>query len=251
MFAVSVCFKLEKLGNTPKEWEDGAAARDGGDARFIVVDGATEAYDSARWVAQLVESFVTDAGPTLDPHAMRRWFVQMQQQWLAEAPTRFLNVIEEHKFRQDGSFATLLGVTVSGVTWHAVALGDTVLFHVRNGRLLSHFPPIGIDEFGLTPDGVHTRSEALEHMMRRIAFAEGQLRPADTLYLATDALAHWMLRQDGPALWSLLHELDHDEVFAALVADQRAAGLLRNDDVTLLRVHLVDDQPTHLVVALR
>lgn len=250
MFAVSVCFKLEKLGNTPQEWEDGAAARDGGDARFIVVDGATEAYDSARWVAQLVDSFV-DAAPALDPHAMRRWFVQMQRQWVAEAPTRFVNVIEEHKFRQDGSFATLLGVAVSGTSWHAVALGDTVLFHVRNGRLLSHFPPMSVDEFGLNPDGVHTRPDAVDHMMRRIAFADGRLQLADTLYLATDALAHWMLRQDGPALWSLLRDLDHDAMFAALVADQRAAGQLRNDDVTLLRVRMVERQPAHLVVALR
>ena len=45
------------------EWEDGAGydAGDpaaGRDARCIVVDGATEAYDSIRWVGQLVESFV-------------------------------------------------------------------------------------------------------------------------------------------------------------------------------------------------
>jgi hypothetical protein len=132
-----------------------------------------------------------------------------------------------------------------------VSLGDTVLFHVRDHRLLTHFPPIGVDEFGLTPDGVHTKPDALDHMMRRLAFAQGQLRQADTLYLATDAFAHWMLRNDGPALWSMLGGLDHDGVFARLVADQRAAGALHNDDVTLLRVRLVAEPPIQLVVALR
>jgi hypothetical protein len=266
----SVYFSLEKDGSTAREWEDGAGGTEGDPARgrnprFIVVDGATEAYDSLRWVAQLVTSFVgvdDDGGPReapgLSPEVLHGWFAQMQQRWVTEAPATFTNVMEEQKFRQDGSFATLLGCELTGLDgptprWDAVALGDTVLFHVRDRRLLAHFPPIGVEEFGLSPDGVHTQPAALAQMMRQLAFGRGQLRLGDVLFLATDAFAQWILRRihrDEQQLWTVLGELDHDATFTQLVTDHRAAGELKNDDVTLLRVHVVASDPTFLMVCL-
>jgi hypothetical protein len=273
MFVHSVCFAVQKQGSTAREYEDGAGFADGDpaagrDPRFVVVDGATEAYDALRWVAQLVTSFLgqdNDAdgdgnGGTvaLAPGPLRDWFATMQHRWVALAPRPFANVIEEYKFHAEGSFATFLGVELTGLDsaaagWTAAALGDTVLFHVRAGNLLTHFPPIDVDEFGLAPDGAATRPAALEQMMRGLLFGRGRLRPGDLLFVATDAFAHWMLGQvdrDQATLWAVLAGLDHDATFAALVAGQRAAGLLRNDDVTLLRVRIAAAQPGALVVCL-
>jgi hypothetical protein len=260
MFANSVCFSREKLGSAALEWEDGAAAFDGDhvrDPRYVVVDGATEAYDSLRWVEQLVTSFADtgNGAPALTAAGLRSWFGSVQRQWVERAPAGFANVIEEHKFRE-GSFATFLGVELTGMggpapRWQAVALGDTVLFHVRAGRLLGHFPAIEVDEFGLVPDGVHTDPGVMDRMSARLLFGAGELADGDLLFAATDAFAHWMLgRADQHALWTLLAGLDHDETFAALVADQRAAGAMRNDDVTLLRVRVTATEPACLVVCL-
>lgn len=265
----SVLFRLEKAGNAVEEWEDGAGAFDGEpvagrDPRFIVVDGATEAYDSLRWVAQLVTSFIGDGPcgksqmPTLDAESMQRWFELMQKRWVAEAPTVFANIFEELKFAQVGSFATLLGCELTGLDgpnprWDAVALGDSVLFHVRDRRLVDHFPRLGADDFGLSPDGVHTQPLALEQMRQRLAFAHGSLIEGDQLFLTTDALAHWIVRgiQRGEGkLWGMLADLDHPRLFEQLVADQRAAGEMKNDDVTLLRVHVAADDPAFLLVSL-
>src|SRR5882757_839399 len=263
MLARSVCFALEKAGSAVWEWEDGAGASEGSpghglDPRFIVVDGATEAYDALRWVAQLVTSFVGVTGqphapPALTPDAMRGWFDRMQQRWTAEAPTQFTNIIEEWKYRQDGSFATLLGCELTGLTgptprWNAVALGDTVLFHVRNNQLITHFPALRVDDFGVAPAGVHTKSEGIAQMMSDLEIGRGELRLGDQLFIATDAFAHWVLQRlqrDDQQLWRVLSELDHDATFAALVADVRAAGQMRNDDVTLLRVRLVAAEPDY------
>ncbi|EFC81151.1 hypothetical protein [Parafrankia sp. EUN1f] len=286
--ARSVCFALEKLGSTPQEWEDAAACHDGDPAvgvapRYAVADGATEAYDAIRWVDHLVTSFVAGAGPALTSDGLRAWFEYVQQLWVAESPTRFATVIEEHKFRSEGSFATFLGCRLTGLDgprarWEAAALGDTVLFHIRGGRLLTHFPHLDVDGFGLSPDGVSTRPEALGPMLRGLALAHGELRVGDVLFLATDALAHWLLTETGAGgtsrhgsgthgtgrhatggqgtdrkrdgLWADLTGIDHDATFAAIVADQRAAGRMRNDDVTLLRVQLVAAEPDALVVCL-
>jgi hypothetical protein len=257
MYAHSVCFWQQKAGNSALEWEDAAGSSDGRSARFIVVDGATEAYDSLRWVDQLVTSFL-DAGPKVAPSEVGGWFESMQRQWVSQAPAQFASVIEEYKFRNDGSFATFIGgelVDLDGPQprWEAAALGDTVLFHVRADQLVAHFPALSVDDFGLVPDGVDTRPAALPQMMRHLAFGRGSLRAGDLLFVATDAFAHWILHQaaiDQSALWTVLTGLDHHATFAELVADQRGAGRLRNDDVTLLRIRIADAPPTRLVVCL-
>lgn len=255
--ACSTCFSLEKSGSSPREWEDAAAYDDDPVApRCVVVDGATEAYDALRWVEHLAGSFVAAHGPGLTADGLRAWFGQVQRQWVAEAPTRFASVIEELKFRDEGSFATFVGCRLAGLDgpgarWEAAALGDAVLFHVRAGRLVTHFPPLSIDDFGLVPDGISTHAAALDPMLRALAFARGDLADGDLLFLATDALARWLLLEaarDQAGLWGLLAELDHDATFAALVTDQRAAGRLHNDDVTLLRVRVAATDPAALVV---
>jgi hypothetical protein len=260
-----VTFSESKQGNAPGEWQDGACggvAGDGRRARFVVLDGATTAYDPVRWVDQLVRSFAPQAGgsqgPRLEPAAMRVWFAEMQDRWAAEVRD-FDSIIEERKFAEVGSFATLLGFEIDGLDgpeprWRAVALGDTVLFHVRAGRLVTVFPPMGPDDFGTLPDGVHTARASLDRMTERLLTGAGTLQAGDFLFAATDAMAQWMLRaaERGEAkLWRTLTTLAHPDVFARLVEDQRreqdSAKRMKNDDVTLMRLRLLADQPAFLL----
>jgi hypothetical protein len=258
----AVAFHEPKLGSTETEWEDGAGLDPGDPAtgrspRCIVVDGATEAYDSIRWVGQLVDSFLgvePDGGsPALTGAAMDEWFGLMQDRWVRTAPARFASIFEERKFREDGSFATLLGCEIRGLdgsrpAWAAVALGDTVLFHVRDGAVVAQFPSLGADDFGLNPDGVFTQPSARDRMRSALLLAEGRMAVGDRLYLATDALADWMVRTEDELLWRTLDRLDHPILFRRLVADRRRTGEMKNDDVTLLRVQLSAAEPDLLVV---
>jgi hypothetical protein len=253
----TVVFAEPKAGSAAAEWEDGAGY-DGGDpvagrsARLVVADGATEAYDSIRWVGQLVDSFLADA-PELTAPGIGAWIGRMQDRWEREAPARFANVFEERKFHTDGSFATLLGCEAAGLAgprpqWTAVALGDTVLFQVRGCRQVRRFPPVG--EFGINPEGIFTARAARDRMRAALALAEGPLAAGDRLYLATDAVAEWMVRAeaaDPAALWSLLDRLD-PAAFRWLVADRRRAGAMKNDDATLMRVRVTDRDSEHLAV---
>ena len=240
-----VTFSAAKDGNAPGEWQDGASGGvipDGTGAphraRFVVLDGATTAYDPVRWVDQLVRSFAPPPGgpagsgraqgPRLEPAAMRAWFAEMQERW-AKDVRDFDSIIEERKFAEVGSFATLLGFEIYGLDgpepyWRAVALGDTVLFHVRAGRLIAAFPPLGPEDFGTLPDGVHTLPASLDKMTERLLLGGGVLEAGDFLFAATDAMAQWILRtiQRGEArVWDTLATLAHPDVFGQLVADQR------------------------------
>lgn len=258
-----VAFATHKDGNGPDEWEDGViTGQDSSQslARFIVLDGATEAYDVRRWVDQLSEAFMglgsakSGRVPRLDPKGMHTWFAAMQDRWLASAPASG-DAIEREKLRRHGAFATMLGCEISGLdgpspVWNAVALGDTVLFHVRNDRLLSVFPKLGPGDFGTTPEVVHTMRASLERMDSRLAFDRGDLRSGDVMFAATDALAHWIIashanRQAG--LWRRLATMWPTE-FDELIAAERQLGRMVNDDVTLLRVRLVAQRPSAVLI---
>jgi hypothetical protein len=182
----------------------------------------------------------------------------MQDQWAAESRS-FDSIIEERKFAEVGSFATFLGFEIWGLDgpqarWRAVALGDTVLFHVRDARVISVFPAMGPDDFGTLPDGVHTLRSKLGRMTERLQFAEGVLQVDDFLFAATDAMAQWILRtieREEVKVWDVLTSLAHPDVFAHLIQDQRreqdGAKRLKNDDVTLMRLRMLADQPSFLL----
>jgi hypothetical protein len=260
-----VLFHEPKLGSSEAEWEDGAGfdpgePTAGRSPRCVVVDGATEAYDAIRWVSYLVESFLgpspTGGRPTLTPEDMDQWFGQLQHRWVDEAPDQFGTIFEERKFHEQGSFATFLGCEIRGLdgarpSWAAVALGDTVLFHVRDADVVEQFPKLEPEDFGLNPDGVFTQPASRERMRSRLAFAQGRLRTGDRLYLATDAFAAWMVaeaRADGARLWHLVDRLNHPAVFRRLVQACRYDGELKDDDVTLMRVEINESDPSLLVV---
>jgi hypothetical protein len=272
-----VIFSAPKDGYEPGEWEDGAcggafgrggafgsgAASAEPSGRFVVADGATEAYDVRRWVDQLVSSFMSPGGPggaafpALDRAGISGWARQMQDLWRAETPATS-DYIEQIKLTREGALATFLGCQLTGLDgtlagWQAVAIGDTVLFHVRDGRLLTHFPALGSDGFGSVPPGISTRPERLGAMSEQLLFQQGALLPGDLLFAATDALAQWIIERverGEAALWPSLAALSHPAVFDRLVTEQRAARALQDDDVTLLRVRLLAERPSSLVVCL-
>jgi hypothetical protein len=81
----------------------------------------------------------------------------------------------------------------------------------------------------------------------------GRLAPEDRLFLASDALADWILStaqrpEEAPRLWRMLSGLYHPHAFRRLVEDRRAAREMKNDDVTLLRVHLTAAPVTRVLV---
>jgi hypothetical protein len=263
MFLTSTVLFKPKEGSTITEWEDFIFANEyaGPDrARFIVGDGATEAYDSLRWGRQLIKAFREEPdapGSDNASDSMRRVFEHAQRQWVASTPASFANIFEERKFHDEGSFATVLSLALHGLDnyqprWYAASLGDTILFHIRNDEYKLHFPPMSVDEFGRTPNGASTSPAELDRMCDQLQYTSGTLAPGDRLFVATDALAAWLIRRhdvDGPALWSRLSALDSDPVFAGMIDTHRGSGELDNDDVTLLRIEVADHPPDIVVVS--
>jgi hypothetical protein len=270
-----VVFSEAKAGYKDTDWQDCAyGGMIGGQnghvagARYIVLDGATGSYDPVRWVDQLATSFIpppgASGGPVFQQRMMGDWFAQMQKLWVKNTPP--LDPIEDKKNTEVGAFATLLGLEVLGLDgpepyWRAVALGDTVLFHVRDDTLQSNFPPLGPRDFTTNPDGVRTKQSYLQQMEDRLLLSSGVLDVGDLIFIATDAMAEWILkavhrdqRREEQKVWRTLAGLVHPNVFADFIADQRkeadAAKRMKDDDVTLMRLRILANQPSLLLACL-
>ena len=266
----SVIFNAPKEGYADSEWEDGAAAGArnwtpgiGAAAfRFAVADGATETYESRRWVNQLLSSFMSPDPVTgtddrgLDDVMMRGWLKEMQDQWQLTV-SGGADYIERVKIRR-GTLATFVGGQILELDtpapfWRAVAAGDSVLFHVRESHLVKHFPGLSAADFASAPDGISTLPERLDRICEQLQGEGGWLAEGDLLFIATDAFAKWMissLEHGDESLWPVLAGLVHPGDFSRLVAGHRKAKTMKDDDVTLMRLRLVPASPATVLICL-
>jgi hypothetical protein len=220
---------VPKRGSSADEFED-AFASDPDARRFAVADGASESSFAGLWARLLVEGFVRPQPGWLET-ARRTWAERVDGQplpWYAEAK------------RDAGAFATLLGLVLSDNRWHALAVGDTCLFQLREDRLIEAFPLRRSEDFNNRPWLVGSRAAPA---VGENAHAEGRgaWQTGDRFLLMTDALAHWFLRRHeaGDRPWQELARLPaagYD--FGAWVEDRRRGDGLRNDDVTLVLIGL-------------
>jgi hypothetical protein len=99
-----------------------------------------------------------------------------------------------------GSYATFLGLQLDGelgdgaYRWQALAVGDCCLFHIRADLSFRSFPLQTPDGFGSHPVTVASHMSANEDLLDRVVYAEDALRAGEMLFLMSDAVAQWFMR---------------------------------------------------------
>ena len=268
----SHAFWLPRKGHSPAEYED-AFAVDDGTGRYAVADGASEGCFTDLWARFLVEDFVHQA------NGIEQWFASLpaiQQRWDADVRARripwhaapgveqgayaaFLGFLlensplsparEEHGARVTDSPHPLgEGQGVRAYHWQAVAIGDTCLFHTRDGLLLRAFPLAESKQFGNAPKLVGARMSSRQIQEKQRLWTDGVGQPGDRLWAMTDALARWCLveHEANRNPWLALESFidlpsgrgagGEGNSFPAWIAGLRDSGNLHNDDVTLLAI---------------
>lgn len=238
-------FQVPKAEASPDSCEDAWAFHGTGapiaPLRLALADGATTASGSGPWARLLVEASVACPFPWTRFPAFLPKLDGLRSRWQtredgAPSPDRpwFVDAA-----RARGAFATLLRVEVRRKGWYAEAWGDTCLFHIRAGRLVTAFPYQTPDQFHRTPFLLASRAGHDRDLRPQLRVRGGGLRSGDRLFLATDALACRMLRHgDWRELASLLSEPDPEGAFQAWVEGERREGRLKNDDSTLVEVRI-------------
>jgi len=238
-------FHVPKQGSSEEEYEDACFPPDAfcGEVfeyRCAVADGATESAFSGEWANLLVDSFGN--------HELR----------LAEQQTKLQQMIGGRQLpwylqakAQRGAHATFAGLSLreeidSGNeapigTWHAFAVGDSCMFHVRDTKLLEVGPMNRSEDFGNSPRLLSSqRTKRLMRHAPELSVMNGRWEANDVFYLATDAMAQWILSEveSGHNPWGLLED-QGPETFPIMIAILRETKRLHNDDTTLLRVEVV------------
>jgi hypothetical protein len=236
-------FIMPKEGSRPEECED-AVAFDAVALRFAVADGATEAFDAGRWAARLAGAWVGAGEPPLTAAEFGAW-LREQGEWLrASWEGRNLPWYAEEK-RRAGAFAAFVGLRLEargrGLTWRAVALGDSCLLQRRGRELLAAFPLSGREEFGSCPPLVPSAESLLAAALARLVEAEGRAEPGDTFLLVTDALAAWYFealarRAAAADEFDSLLDASDNVALSDLVRRERAAARMKDDDVAAVRI---------------
>lgn len=248
---------LPRAGNSPEEYEDAyrvaipgrGEAPDGGAALAAVSDGASESAFAREWADALVEDFVSRPPDLrgLSEGSLEEWLAAPRDRWRGRVPWERVPWHGEAKART-GAFATLLALTVEAapgdapwLCWRALAVGDSCLFVVRDGRLAVSFPLEEPAAFGNAPALLCSNPARAAPAWDDVGRRDGELGPGDLLVLASDALACWFLERDaaGERPWEALAALGPPD-WEAWVDGQRRAGLLRNDDTTLVAMEVVE-----------
>ena len=248
-------FRLPKAGNSPEEYEDasrvafpqrmGASGRR--TARTAVSDGASESAFAREWANVLVDAFVSRPPDIcgLSEDSMRDWLASAQEEWRVGIPWDRIPWHGEAKARA-GAFATLLGVTFATTPggsprlyWRALAVGDSCLFIIRDNRLWLSFPLEDPAQFDNSPDLVCSNPDNEGDLWENVHRSDGECVAGDLFILASDALACWFLGRnaEGEKPWKTLLALDTSD-WTTWVEEQRRAGLMANDDTTLVSIRV-------------
>ena len=250
MHIYAKAFQLQKGGNKPAEYEDAFwpshLDEDGTTFRFAVADGATETSFAGVWAKLLVRAY---AKGTLELPTSSDALAVLSERWRSVVGRKPLPWYAEEKVRL-GASATFLGLTLESpaetpgtIRWRATAFGDSCVFQVRGDNLLSGLPVERSADFNNEPpllsSGPANNRRLAEHLIVR----EGEARPEDAFYLMTDALACWFWAsyEKGEWPWQLLRDLDTSDQacpFPAFIESLRKSKLIRNDDVTVLRLEI-------------
>ncbi len=246
-------FSIPKEGNLPEENEDDAEAvfsvKTNGQltgAAVAVSDGASESAFSSLWATTLAHAFV-ERPPDLtdDQFPSEDWLEPSQEFWESAIPWERIPWHGEAKARQ-GALATLVGVTFAptpayGLSWRAVAVGDSCLFVVRQDDLALSFPLDSPDDFNNNPTLICSNPANNQGLGENALHMAGECVSGDWFILASDALSRWLLERyaAGEKPWQALLDVHSSGEFSDWVGERRRDHSMRNDDTTMitLQVH--------------
>lgn len=234
--------KLKFVGTVPKDFahldsNEDAYGLDFELKRFAVGDGASESYDSKTWARMLVDKFISE------PAISQGWLDDAANDYLAKFDQARLSWSQLAAFER-GSFATLLGVTIAddSRTARILGIGDSIAVLLDGEAIVDSFPYKQSPDFQQRPELFSTSpahnmflsaSNAISRYVCEWQF-DGLVSPM--ILCMTDALGEWALRnvEEGKIGWSALSVIEDQDVFEALIVEERRTKNMRIDDSTLI-----------------
>jgi hypothetical protein len=136
-----------------------------------------------------------------------------------------------------GAFSSLMKVEVRAGNWIAEGWGDSCVFQLRGGQPVQVLPDLEPEAFDENPFLLASVPGHDGDLVKHMLTATGKLEPGDSLLLATDALACWLLTTKAWAeALSEFRGLADEAAFSIWVEELRRERGLKNDDTTMVLV---------------
>ncbi|WP_308637341.1 hypothetical protein [Paenibacillus silvisoli] len=247
----SDCFALPKAGNRRDEYEDASHSsthvhKETTICRFAIADGASESSFADLWANLLASGYCYGR---FDGKPLHKSVSPLSKAWQRKinGSGRELPWYAQEKL-SSGAFSTLAGITFrmtaedgAAAAFDAIAVGDSCMFHVRGDAIIASFPLSTADEFQHRPVLISSNAANNGQLKSFVSKWSGTAEAGDAFWLMTDALACWFLtryKEDRSSAMKQINSLASEQDFHHLVQEERRR-LLKNDDVTLLRLKLV------------
>jgi hypothetical protein len=235
------------------------------DTRFALCDGVSTSKFARPWARLLAEEWVAQPLATTDEQALGAWLKTPRERWIDWINnTWFLKINDRNRnmgrleftrdevetFIKQGAAATFLGLQIdkASSTWSVTAIGDTCLFHFWHNDTgawkYQSFPLKRSIDFTDAPAYITTRPQSEALIASHLESEVREYKAGDLLVLATDALAMWLLTeledQQAENVIKLFATLEsgNDKIFAMFVNGERDKKRLKDDDTTLILIHL-------------
>lgn len=242
-------FITHKKAESRQDCQD-AFFQNEGLARYAVADGVTRSFCPKDWAKLLVEHFCEDSVPYPTTHSWQSWLNPIQEKWYKQVARRVrerpLYFLVNPFVSKEPAASTFIGLEFdkTDASWKAMIVGDSCIFHIGSCRFRSYLINESTD---FTNFPAFLASYEKDNHSEP-SFVEGCVNHGDTLILATDALAHWILRHKevgrrDEALNELMNIEDENQ-FHEFVDRARSdeAICLANDDVTLMILSVESNQ---------
>ena len=231
-------FSLPKIGEADSSNQDSCHCTSSGD-RVALSDGAGSSLYPRQWADRLVTHFCQSPEHPIEPLETdyAAWLKPIQEAWRqyylrkAQAPQR--KWWEAGSATKDHASATFVGLCLAAGRYDAIALGDSCLFHWQPAQQsLQSFPIQTAQAFKSTTPCFQSLPE-YNHSPPTIH--RGSYQQRDTFWLATDALAQWVLTDVGNSSieWMVILDINDREQFRQLINRLRQEKRIKNDDTTL------------------
>jgi hypothetical protein len=238
------------------EYEDAFAVGDHGVA--AVADGVSSAIFSRDW-AQILTTAVVEQPPDLtDGDGFRTWLAERRSQWSRAIDFTKLDWMKRQKLQQvGGAYCTLLWAefypwqdaddaygenSPARFLMRCFAVGDSCLFHIRDGQLVHKFPLEAVEQFAEDPITICSVNRNRDHLLE-FQTLEDVCRAGDFVFLTSDALAKWIyqtLEAEEPVDWEAFWNMTPEQWnrCVAELRDLPTGRRMRVDDTTLVMLRM-------------
>jgi hypothetical protein len=223
---------------------------------FAIADGVSKSFFPALWSKQLVEKFDKDDS-ILDfnkkEETISLWLEDVRKAWMDEVNKNDWDSLPFYvkNRRSEAAFSTFIGLKIFSVEkneekWKAVIIGDSCLFHIRDGKIIAVHNMNSSKDFDNYPDSIASRNSITNNLPKdlceRIKLYEGEFKKNDSIVLGTDAVAKWILEnkenknfEDNHKLFGLMNMDEFDE-FIYQAKKGKLKATMEDDDITLMQI---------------